>query len=142
MCKVLIFACISVAMLMTTAYGATLPPKEQDILPTLISDLELLEKSKNKIHLELYTPSETQECIHQTLQCYQKEIITLRKEIEDEPEIENKVRTALQHIENNLDTLMEQTPIGGECKICEANDKKSFPDFHQKLTDFLRSMHK
>lgn len=96
MCKVLIFGCISVAMLMTTAYGASLSSEKWKTLQTLIKDLEILENIKNvsgwfssinsfllmfstyfinafclqkltfppsslqKIHLELYTPTETQ----------------------------------------------------------------------------------
>ncbi|OXB84787.1 UNVERIFIED_CONTAM: hypothetical protein H355_015909, partial [Colinus virginianus] len=47
MCKVLIFSCISVAMLMATAYGASLSSKNLHVLQTLIDDLEILEKSKN-----------------------------------------------------------------------------------------------
>ncbi|XP_042668331.1 interleukin-15-like [Centrocercus urophasianus] len=142
MCKVLIFSCISVAVLMTTAYGASLSSEKLEILPTLIKDLGILEKSKNEIHLELYTPNEIQECSRQTLQCYLEEMVTLEKEIEDEPEIENEVENALQSIKKNLQRLRDLNPIEGDCKICEANDKKNFPDFLQQLTNFLRSMQK
>nr|AAF33206.1 interleukin-2 [Meleagris gallopavo] len=142
MCKVLIFSCISVALLMTTAYGASLSPEKLEILPALIKDLEILEESKNKIHVVLYTPNEIKECSQQTLQCYLEEMVMLKKEIEDEPEIKNEFKNALQNIKKNLHRLKDLSPTGGECKICEANDKKNFPDFLQQLTNLLRSMHK
>ncbi|EOB04307.1 hypothetical protein Anapl_04704, partial [Anas platyrhynchos] len=58
MCKVLIFSCLSVLMLMTTAYGAPLSEKD-NTLKTLIKDLENLGTSMNGIDLELYTPNDT-----------------------------------------------------------------------------------
>uniref|UniRef100_A0A8C3PT47 Interleukin n=1 Tax=Calidris pygmaea TaxID=425635 RepID=A0A8C3PT47_9CHAR len=133
MCKVLIFSCISAVMLMTAAYGAPLSNKES-LLKTLIKDLELLGKSKDKIHFDLYTPNEKEECSWQTLQCYLTEMSTLENEIEDED-----VRTVL-NIKKNLQSLTDLITPGTECKICEANDKKLFPAFHQELSNFLKSM--
>ncbi|KFV14117.1 hypothetical protein N340_11030 [Tauraco erythrolophus] len=139
MCKALIFGCIAALMLVTAAYGATLSREEEisikeQLLNTLIVDLNLLEQSKDKIHLDLYTPNEKQECSWQTLQCYLSEIGTVENEIEDED------ADTLQNIQKNLQSLMNLIPRGTGCKICEANDKKKFPAFHQELTNFLRSM--
>uniref|UniRef100_A0A8B9G8B4 Interleukin n=1 Tax=Amazona collaria TaxID=241587 RepID=A0A8B9G8B4_9PSIT len=134
MCKVLILSCISAAMLMTAAYGSPLPTEKVHLLRALIRDLKLLEKSKDKIHLELYTPNEKQECSWQTLRCYLAEISTLENDIEDE-DVDN-----LRNIQKNLQGLMDLIPQGTGCKICEANDKKKFPAFHQDLSNFLRSM--
>ncbi|KAM7113295.1 uncharacterized protein J5F26_004638 [Ciconia maguari] len=134
MCKVLIFSCISAVMLMTAAYGATLSTEKVLLLKALISDLKLLEKSKDTIHLHLYTPNEKQECSWRTLQCYLSEISTLENEIEDE-DVDN-----LQNIKKNLQRLMDLIPLGTGCKICEANNKKQFPEFHQELSNFLMSM--
>nr|AFR11496.1 interleukin-2 precursor [Anser indicus] len=139
MCKVLIFSCLSVVMLMTTAYGAPLSEKN-DTLTTLIKDLENLGTSMKKINLELYTPNEKQECSWQTLQCYLKEIVTLENEIEDEDEIEDENVFSVRNIEKNLQKHTDLIPPGTGCKICEANDKKEFPEFHRELTNFLRSM--
>ncbi|XP_009287775.1 PREDICTED: interleukin-15-like [Aptenodytes forsteri] len=134
MCKVLIFSCISAVMLMTAAYGAPLSTEKVHLLRALIKDLKSLEKSKDKIHLDLYTPNERQECSWRTLQCYLTEMGTLENEIEDE-DIDN-----LQNIKKNLQSLMDLIPPGTGCKICEANDKKTFPAFHQELSNFLISM--
>uniref|UniRef100_A0A672UGP3 Interleukin n=1 Tax=Strigops habroptila TaxID=2489341 RepID=A0A672UGP3_STRHB len=134
MCKLLILSCISAAMLMTAADGAPLSTEKVRLLRALISDLKFLEKSKDKIHLDLYTPNEKQECSWQTLQCYLTEMGTLENEIEDE-DVDN-----LQNIQKNLQGLMDLIPQGSGCKICEANDKKKFPAFHQDLSNFLRSM--
>ncbi|KAM6120268.1 uncharacterized protein FYW35_005331 [Pterocles gutturalis] len=134
MCKVLIFSCISAVMLMTATYGATLSPEKVRLLRALISDLKFLEKSKHKIHLDLYTPNEKQECSWQTLQCYLTEMGTLENEIEDE-DVDN-----LRNIKKNLQGLMDLIPLGAGCKICEANEKKKFPAFHQELSNFLISM--
>ncbi|KAK2519269.1 interleukin-15 [Columba livia] len=134
MCKVLIFSCISAVMLMTTAYGASLATEKDRLLKALIKDLKFLEKSKNKIHLDLYTPNEKQECSWHTLQCYLTEMGTLENEIEDE-DFHN-----LRNIKMNLQSLMDLTPQGTGCKICEAHDKKRFPAFHQELNNFLISM--
>ncbi|PKU39330.1 interleukin-2 precursor [Limosa lapponica baueri] len=120
-------------MLMTAAYGAPLS-KEESLLKTLIKDLEFLGKSKDKIHFDLYTPNEKQECSWQTLQCYLTEMSTLENEIEDED------FHTLQNIKKNLQSLMDLTTPGTGCKICEANDKKLFPAFHQELSNFLKSM--
>ncbi|XP_068260045.1 interleukin-15-like [Nyctibius grandis] len=132
MCKVLIFSCISAVMLITAAYGA--PLSTESLLRALIRDLQILEKSKDKIHLDLYTPNEKQECSWQTLQCYLTEMGTLENEIEDE-DVDN-----LRNIQKNLQSLMDLIPQGTGCKICEANDKKKFPAFHQELSNFLKSM--
>ncbi|KAM6429242.1 uncharacterized protein O9250_001568 [Rhynochetos jubatus] len=134
MCKVLIFSCISAAMLMTAAYGAPLPTEKEQLLMALIGDLKLLERSKDRIHLDLYTPNEKEECSRRTLQCYLTEMGTLENEIEDE-DADN-----LQNIKKNLQSLMDLIPLGTGCKICEANDKKMFPEFHQELSNFLKSM--
>ncbi|KAM6136382.1 hypothetical protein N337_03782 [Phoenicopterus ruber ruber] len=134
MCKVLIFSCISAVMLMTAAYGAPLSTEEERLLKSLIRDLKFLEKSKNKIHLDLYTPNEKEECSWQTLQCYLTEVGTLENEIEDE-DVDN-----LRNIKKNLQSLMNLIPVGTGCKICEANDKKKFPAFHHALNNFLQSM--
>ncbi|KFP08102.1 hypothetical protein N300_14065 [Calypte anna] len=154
MCKVLIFSCISAVMLVTAAYGAPLSTEKVQLLRALIRDLKLLEKSKNKIHLDLYTPNDNQDCSWQTLQCYLAEISTLENEIEDE-DVYN-----LQNIKKNLQSLMvgklstplkkkkkkkkkkkrDLIPPGTGCKICEANNKEKFPAFHQELSNFLRSM--
>nr|AFD33647.1 interleukin-2 [Gallus gallus]CAE17662.1 Interleukin-2 [Gallus gallus]CAJ77493.1 interleukin-2 [Gallus gallus] len=142
MCKVLIFGCISVAMLMTTAYGASLSSAKRKPLQTLIKDLEILENIKNKIHLELYTPTETQECTQQTLQCYLGEVVTLKKETEDDTEIKEEFVTAIQNIEKNLKSLTGLNHTGSECKICGANNKKKFPDFLHELTNFVRYLQK
>uniref|UniRef100_A0A8C4JUP7 Interleukin n=1 Tax=Dromaius novaehollandiae TaxID=8790 RepID=A0A8C4JUP7_DRONO len=133
MCKVLIFSCISV-MLMTAAYGAPLspPPEKGDILRTLITDLKILEKSFNKIHLDFYTPNERQECSHQILQCYLTEMAILEHEIDDDG------ADNLKNIQKNLQELMYYSRTG--CKACEAYDKKKFPAFHQELNNFLISM--
>ncbi|KAM9378136.1 uncharacterized protein LRP34_005099 [Phaethornis superciliosus] len=133
-CKVLIFSCISAVMLMTAAYGAPLSTEKVQLLRALIRDLKFLEKRKDKIHLDLYTPNEKQECSWQTLQCYLAEISTLENEIEDE-DVDN-----LQNIKKNLQSLMDLIPPSTGCKICEANNKKKFPAFHQELSNFLRSM--
>ncbi|XP_009692956.1 PREDICTED: uncharacterized protein LOC104157355 [Cariama cristata] len=132
MCKLLIFSCISAVMLMTAVYGASL--SKAHLLRALISDLKLLEKSKDKIHLDLYTANEKQECSWQTLDCYLTEMGTLENEIEDE-DVDN-----LRNIKKNLQSLMDLIPQGTGCKICEANDKKKFPAFHQDLSNFLKSM--
>ncbi|KFR05264.1 hypothetical protein Y956_09555 [Nipponia nippon] len=134
MCKVLIFSCISAIMLMTAAYGAPLSTEKEHLLKTLIRDLELLEKSKDKIKLQLYTPDDKQECSSRTLQCYLTEMGTLDYEIEDE-DVDN-----LQNIKKNLQSLMDLIPLGTGCKICEANEKRKFPAFHKELSNFLRSM--
>uniref|UniRef100_A0A8C4V8Z7 Interleukin n=1 Tax=Falco tinnunculus TaxID=100819 RepID=A0A8C4V8Z7_FALTI len=134
MCKVLIFSCISAVMLMTAAYGASLPPEKDGLLRALISDLQLLEKSKDKIDLDLYTPNDKKECSWQTLQCYLTEMHLL------EDEIENKDIDNLQNIKKNLQSLMDLIHRGTECKKCEANGKKKFPAFHQELKNFLISM--
>ncbi|KFP54865.1 hypothetical protein N323_05549 [Cathartes aura] len=147
MCKVLIFSCISAVMLMTAAYGASLSVEKEHLLRALIRDLEFLEKSKDKINLDLYTPNEKQECSGRTLQCYLTEMGTLENEIEDE-DVDN-----LRNIKKNLQRLMvgnlftqskkkkkkKSVSVTG-CKICEANDKKKFPAFHQELSNFLKSM--
>ncbi|KAM9192940.1 uncharacterized protein V3H86_002565 [Mergus octosetaceus] len=138
MCKVLIFSCLSVLMLMTTAYGAPLSEKA-DTLTTLIKDLENLGTSMNEIDLELYTPNDTKECSWQTLQCYLKEIVTLEKEIEDEDEIEDENVSSVRNIKMNLQKLTDLIPPGTGCNICEAN-AKNFPEFRRELTNFLRSM--
>ncbi|XP_009809792.1 interleukin-15-like [Gavia stellata] len=132
MSKVLILSCISAVMLMTAAYGA--PLSTEELLKTLITDLKILEKSKDKIHLDLYTPNEKQECSWQTLQCYLTEMGTLENEIEDE-DVHH-----LRNIKKNLRSLMDLIPLGTGCKICELNDKKKFPAFHQELSNFLISM--
>ncbi|KFZ64073.1 hypothetical protein N321_12961 [Antrostomus carolinensis] len=134
MCKVLIFSCISAVMLMTAAYGAHLPREEESLLKTLIRDLQLLEKSKDKIHLELFTPNEKEECNQQALQCYLTEMDALQYEIKHE-DADN-----LQNIKKNLESLKELIPPGTGCKTCEAHDKKEFPAFHQELSNFLKSM--
>ncbi|KFP73627.1 hypothetical protein N310_08402, partial [Acanthisitta chloris] len=144
MCKGLIFSCISAVILMTAAYGAPLATKEQ-LLTSLISDLKILEKSKDKIYVDLYTPNDKQECSSRTLQCYQTEITILENEIEDED-----ARHALRNIYKNLKErchksikifgLQDKNPTGTGCKICEAHDKKEFPEFHQELSSFLQSM--
>ncbi|KAM6072999.1 uncharacterized protein LJ206_010905 [Theristicus caerulescens] len=134
MCKVLIFSCIAAVMLMTAAYGAPLSTEKEHLLKTLIRDLELLKKSKDKIDLDLYTPTEKQECSWRTLQCYLTEMGTLENEIEEE-DVDN-----LQNIKKNLQSLMDLIPQGTGCKICEANEKENFPKFHEELSNFLRSM--
>uniref|UniRef100_A0A663EYP3 Interleukin n=1 Tax=Aquila chrysaetos chrysaetos TaxID=223781 RepID=A0A663EYP3_AQUCH len=134
MCKVLIFSCISAVMLMTAAYGASLSEEGDRLLKALIEDLKFLEKSKDKIHFDLYTPNEKQECSRTSLQCYLTELGTLENEIEDE-DVDN-----LRNIKKNLQSLMGLIPRGTGCKICEANDKKNFPAFHQELNNLLRSM--
>ncbi|KFQ24804.1 hypothetical protein N332_03842 [Mesitornis unicolor] len=146
MCKVLIFSCISAVMLMTAAYGAPLSTEKVSLLKALIRDLKFLEKSKNKIHLDLYTPNEKQECSWQTLQCYLTEVGTLENEIEDED------ADYLHNIKKNLQSLMvgklftqlkkkkKCFSVRTRCKICEANEKKTFPAFHQELSNFLKSM--
>ncbi|KAM6400751.1 uncharacterized protein J5M81_003861 [Pluvialis apricaria] len=134
MCKVLIFCCISAVMLMTTAYGAPLSTEKVRLLKALIRDLKFLEKSKDNIHLDLYTPNEKQECSWRTLQCYLTEMDILENEIEDE-DVHN-----LRNIKKNLQSLMDLMPVGTGCKICEANDKKKFPAFHKELNNFLISM--
>uniref|UniRef100_A0A8B9MCE9 Interleukin n=1 Tax=Accipiter nisus TaxID=211598 RepID=A0A8B9MCE9_9AVES len=135
MCKVLIFSCISAVMLMTAAYGAPLSKDEEGhLLKALIEDLKLLEKSKDKIHFELYTPDEKHECNQTSLQCYLRELSTLENEIEDE-DVDN-----LQNIIKNLQSLTVLTPQGHRCKICEANQKKNFTAFHHELNNLLKSM--
>ncbi|XP_009963435.3 interleukin-15-like [Tyto alba] len=134
MCKLLIFSCISAVMLMTAAYRLPQPTEKVSLLKALIGDLKSLEKSKDKIHLDLYTPNEKQECSWQTLQCYLTEMDTLENEIEDK-DLDN-----LRNIKKNLQSLRDLTPLGTGCKICEANDKKNFPAFHQELRNFLISM--
>ncbi|KAM9236913.1 uncharacterized protein RG961_002479 [Leptosomus discolor] len=134
MCKVLILSCISALMLMTAAYGAPLSTEKDQLLTALIEDLQYLEKSKDKIHLDLYTPNEKQECSWRTIQCYLAEMGTLENEMEDEDVV------YLQNIKKNLSRLMDLTPLGTGCKICEANDKKKFPAFHRELSNFLMSM--
>ncbi|KAM6361110.1 uncharacterized protein FN964_003738 [Alca torda] len=162
MCKVLIFSYISAVMLMTAAYGTPLSPEER-LLRTLIKDLQFLAKSKDKIHFDLYTPNEKQECRWQALQCYLTEMDTLENEIEDEDvdNLENikknlqslmknltyssciNVKTSWQesyHQPTKISVLQELSTPGTGCKICEANDKKKFPAFHQELSNFLKSM--
>lgn len=39
-----------------------------------------------------------------------------------------------------ISLLQDLIPSGTGCKICEANDKKKFPAFHQELSNFLISM--
>ncbi|KAM9295741.1 uncharacterized protein RDI95_002060 [Morus bassanus] len=134
MCKVLIFSCISAVMLMTAAYGAPLSTEKMHLLTALIRDLEILGESKDKIHLELYTPNEKEECSWRTLQCYLTEMSTLENEIEKED------LYCLQNIKKNLQSLMDLIPPGTGCKICEANDKKKFPAFHHDLSNFLKYM--
>ncbi|KFZ67120.1 hypothetical protein N338_04810 [Podiceps cristatus] len=163
MCKVLIFSCISAVVLMTAAYGAPLSTEKERLLKALIRDLEFLEEIKNNTQLELYTPSEKQECSWQTLQCYWTEMGTLENEIEDK-DVAN-----LQNIKKNLKSLMVGNlftqvkkkekkkksvsvlvknnarisvfmPQGTGCKICEENKQKEFPEFHQDLSNFLKSM--
>ncbi|KFP18827.1 hypothetical protein Z169_11349 [Egretta garzetta] len=151
MCKVLIFSCISALMLMTAAYGAHLPTEKVHLLKALITDLKFLEKSKDTIRLKLYTPDEKQQCSWQTLQCYLTEMGTLEHEI-DEDNFNN-----LQNIKKNLQSLMVSKlftlfkkkkkkkgkkcfRVRTGCKICEANEKKEFPEFHQELNKFLISM--
>ncbi|XP_049671530.1 interleukin-15-like [Accipiter gentilis] len=139
MCKVLIFSCISAVMLMTAAYGAPLSKDEEGhLLKALIEDLKLLEKSKDKIHFELYTPDEKHECNRTSLQCYLRELSTLENEIEDE-DVDN-----LQNIIKNLQSLTAGNqvliPQGNRCKICEANQKKNFTAFHHELNNLLKSM--
>ncbi|KFQ62004.1 hypothetical protein N334_01776 [Pelecanus crispus] len=147
MCKVLIFSCISAVMLMTAAYGAPLSEKKH-LLETLINDLQLLEKNKDKIDLKLYTPNGTQECSRRTLQCYLTEIGTLENEIEEDGNCLQNIKKNLQGLMvGNLFTQFKKKSnkkkcfsIRTGCTICEANDKKEFPAFHQELTNFLRAM--
>ncbi|KFP24026.1 hypothetical protein N325_00515, partial [Colius striatus] len=134
MCKVLIFSCISVVMIMTATYGAPVPPEKTSLLKALLKDLKYLQNSTDKIHLDLYTPNEKEECSRQTLQCYLTEMGTLANEIQDMDV------GYLRNIIKNLQCLKDVLPHGTGCKICEANDKKEFSGFHQELTSFLTSM--
>ncbi|NXM77469.1 IL15 protein, partial [Serilophus lunatus] len=147
MCKVLIFGCISAAILMTAAYGAPLPTDEKEgLLKTLIKDLDLLKNITDVNHLDFYTANDKQECVRNTLQCYYTELNVLEPEGGNLQHLINirknlaKLMVESCHQPIKISVLQSHTSSETGCDKCEAHDKKKFPAFHQELLSVLQRM--
>ncbi|NXS37509.1 IL15 protein, partial [Pomatostomus ruficeps] len=140
MCKGLIFGCIAAVILMTAAYGApfttvTSPSTKAQYLGAAILDLEQVKHIRNN-YLDLYTPTDKQECNQTTLQCFLAELEVL---IADN---EGNVKSHLRNIKKNLEVLQVRNSTEPMCKECKMNERKKFPEFHQELVSFLQYMQK